>query len=459
MTGAAGISVAEETEVYSMAPPSSEQSGFAGESVVKIEPKKGKPLQLQLKDLPPHKFLKIEALIDFNKIAGNSFGTIRLGGAVIGGAAGAAAPEKDAEGGIKHSNKPRLQVSVDGGDPVVDASLGSQLGNNNGGSFPDLDGYFTHRPGTGSTNGPLEVMEKAGRVRWKRVSGEAANKLKEHKVTFIIPHTASRALVEFNWNEPKRGGAAAGMVVISGMVDQSPYSIKQLSASVIDAPEELSAEEFSSRYKLLGSGTPVEAMQALNDMVLAGRSVLPLLEEEINRPADPDLEKKFKDALAGMDDPDFAKRAAAAKALSGLGPEVVPLAKRVLANNDGLSVEVEKTLKNLADQIEKGSGARVDQSRTNRLHRLLALIGSDEANKLKETLPEPQLVVDPSIQGQGNKARAVPGVIEMDLGGAAGGAVFKLEGGVLKGEAMAIPVRPAVPKVPAEPKKEEKPGK
>ena len=202
-----------------------------------------------------------------------------------------------------------------------------------------------------------------------------------------------------------------------------------------------------------------EAMQALNDMVLAGRSVLPLLEEEINRPADPDLEKKFKDALAGMDDPDFAKRAAAAKALSGLGPEVVPLAKRVLANNDGLSVEVEKTLKNLADQIEKGSGARVDQSRTNRLHRLLALIGSDEANKLKETLPEPQLVVDPSIQGQGNKARAVPGVIEMDLGGAAGGAVFKLEGGVLKGEAMAIPVRPAVPKVPAEPKKEEKPGK
>ena len=77
-------------------------------------------------------------------------------------------------------------------------------------------------------------------------------------------------------------------------------------------------------------------------------------------------------------------------------------------------VRLEKTLKNLADQIEKGSGAKVDQSRINRLHRLLDIIGSDEAQKIKEILPEPRLVKDPSIQSTVNGPRAVPGVIEKD---------------------------------------------
>ena len=83
MITALGNLGAEEKEVFSMAPPSAGESGFAGESVMKIEPKKDEPLKLELKDLPPPQFLKIDAVIDFNQMSNGGFGTIRIGRATM----------------------------------------------------------------------------------------------------------------------------------------------------------------------------------------------------------------------------------------------------------------------------------------------------------------------------------------------------------------------------------------
>ena len=224
----------------------------------------------------------------------------------------------------------------------------------------------------------------------------------------------------------------------------SPFSIKELKASVIDAPVGLSEDRFTQCYKALGAGSPSEAMDALNDLVSAGRGVIPRLSEELLRPADPDLEEKFQKALKEMDDPNFAKRAEAAKTLSNMGAEVIPLARRTLAEKGAeLSIEVAKTLKTLADQIEKGSGARADSSRANRLHRLLDTLGGDEAEQLKAALPEPTLVVDPTLQSALDGANARPGVIELEIGGA-----FDAAGGALRLKAGRAELKKAVPVEP-----------
>ena len=376
------------------------KSGFDEGVVMKIEPDGRKPVRLNLRDLPPHQFLRIEAMVEIPMTDTMGF-AMMMGGGV----------DQD----LEKIPRSRLQITVDGKVKALDASFGGAMGT--GGSFPDFDDQFLHVPGTGSEHGPLEVEVGAGPEimfgAFEELFGDAdkLKKLTLHKISVVIPHTDKNAVIELNWKSAAEmaiaGGGGVGVEIpfIMGGADPfgfgggAPYSVRGITASVIDEPLELDQAEFESRYQKL-AGEPVAANHALNDLVEAGDAVLPMLRSKLTQAEDPDLEKKMQEALSDMDDPSFQKRTVAAKTIRSFGKKAVPFAKKVLAEKgDELSVETKRTLEEISQHLETGSFAVLSNSRANRLHRLFDLVGSEDAQALKSLLPKSKMVVSPDVAG------------------------------------------------------------
>ena len=60
-------------------------------------------------------------------------------------------------------------------------------------------------------------------------------------------------------------------------------------------------------------------------------------------------------------------------------------------------METKRTLEEISQELESGSAAFRGNSRTNRLHRLLDIVGGEDAKALKSMLPEPKMIVSPDV--------------------------------------------------------------
>ncbi len=389
---------AAETEVFRTSPPENRDtgSGFDARAGLRIEPTDGRSLALNLKSLPSHHFLKVQAVIDIHTAPGMDLGLMMMAGGRK----------------IDPATMPRsrLLVTVDGDKTAVDSSFGGIMGV--GGSFPDREGHFLHLPGTGSAHGPIDVKGDDPEAAFGMIGDWDGDKMKQisrYQVTFVVPHSAPEASVEFSWILPK-SAVEGGIDVFAAAGVTTPFSIKSLDASILDSPVPMDAAGFIRRYDELGGADPTVAMEALNDLISAGREILPRLRQKLEDKAGPDLQKKYAEALAAMDDASFLKRAAAAKALTDLGNEVIPLARKTLSESaSDLSVETKSALENLADRMEHGEAATAEHIRANRLHRLLDTLGAKDAENLRAALPPPKIVVSPEISSMVDSLLAIMG--------------------------------------------------
>ena len=306
-------------------------------------------VSLTLRDLPPHAYVRL----DVQALAIDSW-----------------------DGENRSEGPDQFRMALDDGRLLMQATFSADRPGTQ--SYPDHCAQATYPGGTGASAMDLDWVPHSARDWTTHTSGL-------YGLKYTFPHTAGALRIDFQGSlhesDPKNDN-----------IENESWGLAGVRVEVLSEPPiTLDAKECNTLLKALESSDPTVWLPAFQKLQEVGVPVLDVLEKAA--PAtDP---KPIDELMAKLDDDSYKVREQATGDLIALGPDILPACRAKLAAAPSTEVETR-----LGEVIRKLEGStRAPQQGQLRLRRLLEIIGTPRALRLKQALPNPPAL--PPMNGKG----------------------------------------------------------
>ena len=309
---------------------------------------------LSIKDLPDHKFIKLEF----------ELATLKSWGGHSGG---------------HHADRPDLlKLTVVDGPQLMHASFGN--GPEHRQSFPDDLEHADHPPKHGATR-----VDDAEFLKLEN-GDDGGNSV--YGLTFVFPHDTGELKLSLQASLPEA-------LPENASIRNESWAIGNVRVTAIAEPKELSDDEFKELWAQLAKPDGMDGFNAIWQLIGGGDAALTQIEKQwkdkTTSTEEKTLRKKFDDVLARLGSEKFTTRAKAQEELMAMDSKMLPWIREALAKHKD-DAELSSRLGRAIKFLEKRSAGQMIDYRPMRLHRLLNVVATDRAKKLLATIPPPAKV-------------------------------------------------------------------
>ncbi len=216
------------------------------------------------------------------------------------------------------------------------------------------------------------------------IPGDANGTNSVYSLDFVFPHQDTQLQLVFQASLPE-------LIAANRNYKNESWAVKDVKVTLYNQPPTtLTKERFDQLWKALGRPQGMDGYRAKWELIGTGDETVALIEKKLNVDAGEveKLKNQFFRLLPGLDDARFQVREKTFERLRLMGLPSLPLI-RIALKNKLASPEARKKLESLEASFEQTLEKQVtDGPHLVRLHHVLEVIGTPQANIMRGFLPE-----------------------------------------------------------------------